>query len=286
MAISAHFINNYRSLFPHIWHLKGFLKISLSFTWMLLARWLCFTFSAIWCFGEQTKTNVVTIWVRCSFPDNWTDTTHLFTKTLWVGQKLQNKKMNHRSRLNRFQNHFVLASKRFCCLGTHSGCASFMVTQYKIHVWFHSQDLNPTNGETVMTTSDEEAGERAVVSGASHSLTRVWTLGRLEAGCFYFHVLQHNNVYKMEFIWSEDTWEEHWSIAPPSPPRRRSTRVYRMWRQTQAECLRAIGSEWDPDVVTTAVHKSQSSSLTYHEGDGPAWEIWQRTSFRGHLDQP
>ena len=218
MAISAHFINNYRSLFPHIWHLKGFLKISLSFTWMLLARWLCFTFSAIWCFGEQTKTNVVTIWVRCSFPDNWTDTTHLFTKTLWVGQKLQNKKMNHRSRLNRFQNHFVLASKRFCCLGTHSGCASFMVTQYKIHVWFHSQDLNPTNGETVMTTSDEEAGERAVVSGASHSLTRVWTLGRLEAGCFYFHVLQHNNVYKMEFIWSEDTWEEHWSIAPPSPP--------------------------------------------------------------------
>lgn len=53
---------------------------------------------------------------------------------------------------------------------------------------------------SLQNKTDEGAGEMTEVSGATHSLTRVWTLDVLEAGCFYFHVLQHNIVYKMELI--------------------------------------------------------------------------------------
>lgn len=92
----------------------------------------------------------------------------------------------------------------------------------------------------------------------THSLTGVWTLGRLEAGCFYFHVLQHNIVYKM------DRWEKQHcmrSIAPPFLLCRGEAAAPQCAgckdrpglgvseSPTAGGHLCATGSEWDLDVV-------------------------------------
>jgi len=139
----------------------------------------------------------------------------------------------------------------------------FALKTKAVHL-FSPSGLRWTSKETAMRTShlDEDAGENQGF-GATPSLTRVWTLGRLEAGSFYFHVLQHNIVYKMELIWSDDIMGEtalDGNIAPPFLPRRgHSTRTHSVQRQTRAESLwgprcsghlGAIGSKWHPDVLS------------------------------------
>lgn len=151
--------------------------------------------------------------------------------------------------------------------------------------------LSQTNGETATCTShqnksiktDQDAVERTEVFGATPSLTRVWTLGRLEAGCFYFHV-QHNMVYKMELIWSEDNMGEtalhgnnSTSISPPAEATAPVCPVRTdgpagpsvLWKPLNAPGhLCAVGSERDQDVPQyydagqATVHKQIPEFLT------------------------
>lgn len=131
------------------------------------------------------------------------------------------------------------------------------------HILQHIQRLHtrlePTHRKTILCINMMR--DRAEISGVTHSLTGVWTLGRLEAGCFYFHVLQHNIVYKMDLIWSEDKMgetalhEEYSTSFSPLPRRGCSTTMRRMQRQTWAERL------WKP--------RSQRPSLCHWQWMGP-----------------
>lgn len=58
---------------------------------------------------------------------------------------------------------------------------------------------NRTSHQSNTIRNDEEAGAGTDFR-ATPLLTCVGTLGSLETGCFYFHVLQHNIVYKMELV--------------------------------------------------------------------------------------
>ncbi len=152
-------------------------------------------------------------------------------------------------------------------------------------------EMNATNEATVMSTNikpsklmrKQDREER--FCGATHSLTRVWTLGRLEAGCFYFHVLQHNNVYKNGVNMIRGHMGEtalHGNVAPPFLPSPRSQHQSIKYAKTDPgrvslkapQCksrLCAIGSEQDQGVlgiVQATVQKQIPEFLTDPQGYG------------------
>lgn len=151
-----------------------------------------------------------------------------------------------------------------------------------------------------MKTS-EEAGERTEVLGATHSLTRVWTLGWLEAGCFLFscstawHSVQNGvNMIKGHNGRNSTAREYSTSISPPP----RSQHLNIKYAKTDPgrvslkapQCksrLCAIG--WvGPRCSWFRSGQSPRTNPRVPHWSRRRWfqNIWQQISFLGHLYWP
>lgn len=122
-------------------------------------------------------------------------------------------------------------------------------------------------------------------SGATPSLTRVWTLGRLEAGCFYFHVLQHQqcvqNGVSMIRRHTGETALRGDFIAPAFLPllrRGRSTGMNRMQAQTRpsvSESTVMLKASFVPPAVNETEMFSGRAAV-HKQIPGQVPEIWQQ----------